>query len=341
MKNFKLTEGIYYFFEDDDVSIHFFGNFDDNKLISITDIIHSYEENFEEIGNLKQRIVYLIIEAFQNVIRYSKSLNRPDYFGFRKIGDNYHISTANTIEQKAIFKLKNNIDHLNSLTIEELKEKYKQTLINKEFSSKGGAGLGFIEMLRKTKQNIDYLFQNLANDECLFFFHLKYIAQITENHSITKNKDIYHFFQANNIILFIKFKYEKQIREILARFCAAIVKEKSYLVYHIIVEIIQNITYKNELNDQILLIHQYDDYFKISIMLNIPSEYCLYYVQNLQKIKDMDKEQLKEYFKILLVQDDVDYTVLSFVEILRRVKSFEFKVIQNEEETLFFLNCIV
>ena len=60
---------------------------------------------------------------------------------------------------------------MNYLSAAELKELYKRILNNDEFSSKGGGGLGFIEMARMSGQKLGYDF--VKYDESYSFFILE------------------------------------------------------------------------------------------------------------------------------------------------------------------------
>ncbi len=54
--------------------------------------------------------------------------------------------------------LKKRLDKVNKLDIKEIKDLYRQILDTSEFSKKGGAGLGLIEMAIKTGNRLDYDF---------------------------------------------------------------------------------------------------------------------------------------------------------------------------------------
>ncbi|MFN3315310.1 MAG: DUF6272 family protein, partial [Raineya sp.] len=71
------------------------------------------------------------------------------------------------------------IDYINSLNKDELREYHRKMLDNDNFSEKGTAGLGFIDIARKTDGNIRYEFHHLDND--LAFFTLKVEIIRTEN----------------------------------------------------------------------------------------------------------------------------------------------------------------
>ena len=61
------------------------------------------------------------------------------------------IASANIVEKKVVEYLDDRISQLNSLDENELKELRQHILQYSVFSEKGGAGLGLIEIIRRTK----------------------------------------------------------------------------------------------------------------------------------------------------------------------------------------------
>ena len=80
----------------------------------------------------------------------------------------YKITSGNFVSTKYVQFLRDRIEQLNFLSVSELKELYKRVLNNDEFSSKGGGGLGFIEMARISGQKLGYDFINY-NESYSFF----------------------------------------------------------------------------------------------------------------------------------------------------------------------------
>lgn len=69
--------------------------------------------------------------------------------------------------------LQDKLDLINSLSKEELKDFYKQVLNEGTMSVKGTAGLGMIDIARKSGQKLEYCF-NPINDGLTFLaFRLK------------------------------------------------------------------------------------------------------------------------------------------------------------------------
>ena len=60
--------------------------------------------------------------------------------------------------------------HLGIPSKEELKDEYKNILNNQKMSTKGGGGLGLVDIARKTGNKLGYMFHNF--DEKYYFFSL-------------------------------------------------------------------------------------------------------------------------------------------------------------------------
>ncbi|MGQ9847910.1 MAG: DUF6272 family protein [Bacteroidales bacterium] len=107
----------------------------------------------------------------QNIEKHSLILSSFDSF-FAKRGSLMLLENKNFIEiysgnwvnqeQKSLLIQKKH--QLKGKSKEQLRELYKQQLVNGAISSKGGAGLGFIDMARKTNNNIEFYFFDTQSD---------------------------------------------------------------------------------------------------------------------------------------------------------------------------------
>lgn len=82
--------------------------------------------------------------------------------------DCYNIITGNVIKNEKVESLRNSLEHVNSLDKEGLSTLFKQQIKEGRISEKGGAGLGFIDIAKKTGNKIEYQFKEL-NSEVSFF----------------------------------------------------------------------------------------------------------------------------------------------------------------------------
>ena len=82
----------------------------------------------------------------------------------------YFITTGNSISNKNIPDLKILIDNINLLNQDELKQFHKQKMRETAISDKGAAGLGFIDIARKTRNPLEYHFERIDKNNSFFFF---------------------------------------------------------------------------------------------------------------------------------------------------------------------------
>jgi len=85
----------------------------------------------------------------------------------------YNILTGNFIPTKNTYDLKEKIDEVNAMDKMGLRTLYKDTLSNGEFSEKGTAGLGLIQLARKTGEKLNYKFDKVNSEYSYFTFQIK------------------------------------------------------------------------------------------------------------------------------------------------------------------------
>ncbi|MFH0756892.1 MAG: SiaB family protein kinase [Bacteroidota bacterium] len=125
-----------------------------------------------------KKMISVMIEALENISKYSdqfscngdKSGSFCPSFNINRNTRNIELITRNPVRNKDVESLRTRIDHVNHRDKEELQELYKSTITNGEFSSKGGAGLGFIEMAKTTGNKLEYKFEGLSTGYSLYTF---------------------------------------------------------------------------------------------------------------------------------------------------------------------------
>jgi uncharacterized protein DUF6272 len=150
-----------------------------------TDVLHAVNRVLElkfdtewDDSPKKKRSISVSTEVFQNVYHQMTAFNTDNVEGLdlknallvieRAPDDLFYIYTGNFIHKTDLEKIKNKIDHVNEMDDDALKEYYKIKLSESELSEKGGAGLGIIDIAKKSKNKIDYKF-DLLTDDYVFF----------------------------------------------------------------------------------------------------------------------------------------------------------------------------
>lgn len=155
------------------IQIIYHGLFDQEMIKSVMSMTEKklIQENIEE--NMKKKLFNVMIESLQNISKHQlvpNSTSNP----FLMISSNvtsYDVVTGNYIKNDKIDIVKNKIDHVNTLDKDGLKEYYKQARLNSVISDVGGAGLGFIDMARKSGNKIKYQFFAVDSEMSLFILH--------------------------------------------------------------------------------------------------------------------------------------------------------------------------
>ena len=118
----------------------------------------------------RKRLFMFVLESLQNVQRHSddKDLAGMSLVVYSKSGGGYTVTTGNVIPTGNIEDLKSRLEDINHLELGEIRNVYRQMLSTSEFSRKGGAGLGLIEMAKKTGNKLDYDFVRLDDVNSYF-----------------------------------------------------------------------------------------------------------------------------------------------------------------------------
>jgi hypothetical protein len=145
-------------------------------------ILAMAERNLDSSGEesgIKRKVFNVMVEALQNIVKHSSEANasagtlvsQSAIFMIGKQSDRYSIMTGNPIKKSVTEDLKRKLDELNQKDKEGLKEMYKEIIKNTQISEKGGAGLGFVDMARKSGEKLEFDFPEM--DAEYSFFCLK------------------------------------------------------------------------------------------------------------------------------------------------------------------------
>lgn len=146
---------------------------------SILQIISSRLDVIEDNINIRRKVYCVLMECLQNLtlhIEEIEKLSTPNYdsscalLTIENDNDGYIISTGNFVKNDKIELLKGRLDEINNCNLEELKTLYNKILTNNTYNAKGGGGLGFVDIARKTNGKLKYDFIEVDKDYS--FFHL-------------------------------------------------------------------------------------------------------------------------------------------------------------------------
>ena len=142
---------------------------------AFTSLTESNMAKEDESTVVQRKVFHVMVEFLQNISKHADDFGSSEYiFSGRGIfmvskGENeYCVTTGNIIENNKIDEMKKMLNHINSLKPDELNQLYKKQIKEGRLSAKGGAGLGFIDIKRKTKENLEYDFLPIGEKTSFF-----------------------------------------------------------------------------------------------------------------------------------------------------------------------------
>jgi hypothetical protein len=157
------------------------GDFTQETTKSILSMAERNLDSSGEDSGIKRKVFNVMVEALQNIVKHSSEqglqagslISKSAIFMISKEESRYCVLTGNPIAKANVAKLTGNLNELNSKDKEGLKEMYKEIIKNTQISEKGGAGLGFVDMARKSGEKLEFTFANMDPDYDFFCLKVK------------------------------------------------------------------------------------------------------------------------------------------------------------------------
>ncbi len=325
----------------DDLSFLYLGKFENSILGFATEILKSHMTLSDDSEGKKNKLSFLMIESFQNILRYGLSGRAEDVtsgevFAVRKYNGSYYITTGNYVENSHIEQVREKLDRVNTLSPDELKKLFIETLQNKKLSKQGGAGLGFMEMVRKTKEKIDFDFVEIDSNRSFFYFQLRLKdnpADDSEALPVSEAKKLKAIMEQNGRYIAMKGDFtQTAINPILSmaenNFGEETLKTQRQ-VYHILVEMLQNIAKHAKINQNgrhegLFSMGVVDGDYIVSASNGIEEQKAQKISAYVDKLNAMSKNQLDDYYRKVLRGGHDDVSIISglgLIDIARESKT--------------------
>ncbi len=168
--------------QDERVILYFKGEITNNLLTSILQLVDDRLERKSEDIKIKKKVFSILLECLQNIYNYQQTQNfdneilQSATLMIKRTDQAYFIITGNYVEDSIVESLKGRINKVNSLSPDELKSFYKEVLSRDEPATSGGAGLGIIDMARKSGEKITYSFDRINDKHSFYSLQVKVTA---------------------------------------------------------------------------------------------------------------------------------------------------------------------
>ncbi|MEZ4739868.1 MAG: SiaB family protein kinase [Flavobacteriales bacterium] len=143
------------------------------RLIALGEEYLDQEERADK--SLRGKLVFVMVEAYQNIIRHRAALSPElaqgagrSMFVLRSGATQHRITAINPVSAADAERLKAALADMNGLDMEQMKQVFLNGLKNEQRSERGGAGLGLIEMARRSGHPLRHGFEALDGANRLF-----------------------------------------------------------------------------------------------------------------------------------------------------------------------------
>lgn len=177
------TYELYKKLDDENIILSFKGVVTSDLLTSLLHIMEMKLSYLDEPTKIKKKVFNVLVECLQNLYHHTEAnLENKDYLetdsnsalvAIIRDGSSFSIRTGNFIENRNIEKLQTKLEQINELDEEGLKTMYRENLKNSEISDKGTAGLGMIDIARKSGSKLDFQFMKVNELSSFFSLNVK------------------------------------------------------------------------------------------------------------------------------------------------------------------------
>ncbi len=161
------------------VMISFKGSLTEDLITALLGLVERKMQAIEPDQRVRKRVFNVVTECLQNLFHHNAHLKLADGqaihtrepHGVVMIAQNeqgYSVLTGNFMAATDVDHLKVHLDRINTLGPDELRELYRETLADGQFSTKGGGGLGMIDIARKSGGKLEYGFVPYDKDNAFF-----------------------------------------------------------------------------------------------------------------------------------------------------------------------------
>jgi hypothetical protein len=143
------------------------------RLIALGEEFLEQEEGADK--SVRSKLAFVMVEAYQNIIRHRAPVSAElaegqgrSMFLLRSGMAQHQISAINPVSGADAEKLAAALEHMHGMDVEQMKQVFLRSLKSEERSERGGAGLGLIEMARRSGHALRHGFADLDQAHRLF-----------------------------------------------------------------------------------------------------------------------------------------------------------------------------
>lgn len=202
------------------------------RLLDLADAV--VESGITTVGH-RGKLSFLLVEAYQNIIRHRavlpEAIARGEgrcLFVFRSRLEGHNLVAINPVRKSDVPGLQAKLEAIKGLDKAELKDLFRNRL-RAEHDGGRGAGLGFIEMARRSENDLGYLLRGLGPDNAIFAFGARLGSDLAYRNMIGDAAALHGTVVMNDILFFQTGHSIQRIKDTLMEMIANDVDERTEL----------------------------------------------------------------------------------------------------------------
>ncbi len=157
----------YKMLKDENIILSHNGALDSEVIDLLLDLTDKKLTKLKIRRGVRKKIFNILVECLQNTLHYIKEFDEDipivhsPFLIVIKKENSFIISTGNFVTEDRAEFLKTKLSEINTLSQEDLQKHYIQALDKKTLPTEGGAGLGLVDIVRRSKHRVLFDFQEI------------------------------------------------------------------------------------------------------------------------------------------------------------------------------------
>jgi hypothetical protein len=162
------------------IVFYYYGYFSQTIISAMADTVKLSMKQADTTPTAKRKLFSCFVEMAQNIIHYSsESLTqatrdeaeiRQGAVCIGQAGERFYLLCSNRVAAHDVAPLREKLEPLKTMTLEEIKRAYQDTLRAEQPEGSKGAGLGFLTVARDASEPLEFEFAPLGHDDDMMFY---------------------------------------------------------------------------------------------------------------------------------------------------------------------------
>ncbi|MBL7980188.1 MAG: SiaB family protein kinase [Flavobacteriales bacterium] len=199
------------------------GLFDDEltaSLVSLAEGLLSRDDDRTQ----RNKLAFIMVEAYQNIVRHRARLPKiteqgagRSLFWVQHEGQGAQVIAMDPVLRAEAIALAKSLQQIKGLDIAQLKDLFLRGLQGVSRSERGGAGLGLIEMTRRSGHELGHVFFDLDADHQLFLLSVVLGDAPAESTLRSKAKEVHELVAREDVIMAFQGRLTTPMKHVLLR----------------------------------------------------------------------------------------------------------------------------